>query len=94
MTRQSLSLILSQNLVPPVHIDDISAVLLQTTGTAAQIEGPHHLYRDLQFKVVAITSDGIISEETPYYPTQDAVYGECSKLHEYIARVTLSDVGG
>ena len=44
---------------------------MQTTGTEAQIEGPHHLYVDLEFKVAAVTADGLIAEDTPSYPSQD-----------------------
>ena len=52
---------------------------LQTTELGAEITGPHHLYADLEFKVTAVSAEGVVAEDYPQYPGQhrsDIIDGE------------------
>jgi len=44
-----------------------------TTTLSHVVDGPHFLYEMLEFKLVAVTSEGLVAETRPLYPTQEAL---------------------
>ena len=40
-----------------------------TSDTSAEVKGPHSRYDNLQFRLMAITTEGVISQTRAFYPT-------------------------
>ena len=40
-----------------------------TSDTTAEVKGPHSRYDNLQFRLMAITTEGVVSQTRAFYPT-------------------------